>query len=115
MTRRPQRERGGLSVDEIGRRERRKLHARRKGGDVVWFGFGMFGLVGWSVAIPTLVGLVAGIFIDTTYPSRYSWTLMLLLIGVAVGCLNAWYWISRQRREIERDRAELERLEREEP
>ena len=29
-----------------------------------------------------------------------SWTLTLLLIGVAVGCLNAWYWV---KQESERD------------
>jgi len=61
---------------------------------------GMFGLVGWSVAIPTLIGIVLGIWIDRRWPSPFSWTLMLLTIGVIIGCLNAWAWVSRQRRQI---------------
>jgi len=93
-----------LPASSIGRRERRKLRARARRGDDLWFGLGMFGLVGWSVALPMLVGLAAGIAIDANRPSGHSWTLMLLLIGVIIGCVNAWYWVSRQRRAIERGR-----------
>lgn len=78
----------------------RKLKARERHSSI-WFGFGTFGVIGWSVAIPTLLGLVLGIWIDTTWPSPYSWTLMLLVIGLALGCLNAWRWIERERRQIE--------------
>ncbi|MEZ4583866.1 MAG: AtpZ/AtpI family protein [Caldilineaceae bacterium] len=67
----------------------------RRKGDSVWFGLGMFGLVGWSVAVPTLAFAALGIWIDRTWPSRYSWTLMLLLLGVGLGCASAWYWLTR--------------------
>ena len=53
-------------------------------------------MVGWSVAIPSLLGIGLGVWIDTHIQSKYSWTLMLLVIGVALGCLNAWYWISKE-------------------
>jgi ATP synthase protein I len=43
-----------------------------------------------------LIGIAFGIWIDTTWDSPYSWTLMLLFIGVMVGCLNAWYWVKRE-------------------
>ncbi len=86
----------------IGQKEERKARARAEKEESVWFGLGMFGLVGWSVAIPTLGALALGIWIDRTWPSRYSWTLMFLLMGVAAGALNAWYWICRERRAIER-------------
>jgi len=85
----------GLS-EEVGSKEERKIKARREKNRGVWFGLGMFGLVGWSVAIPTLLGIVAGVWIDKTWPSPYSWTLMGLVIGVIVGCINAWYWIKRE-------------------
>ncbi|MFZ5908007.1 MAG: AtpZ/AtpI family protein [Nitrospirota bacterium] len=89
---------------EVGKRERRKLKARRIGDrQSVWFGLGMFGIVGWSVAIPTLLGIIVGIWIDTRWPSRFSWTLMLLFIGILLGCFNAWYWVSRERNEIEEE------------
>ncbi len=88
----------------IETKERRKLRARREGPASVWFGLGMFGLVGWSVAIPTLIGIAVGIYIDTMYPGRYSWTLMLLICGVLLGCLNAWLWVRRERQSIDRIR-----------
>jgi ATP synthase protein I len=89
---------------EVHVRERRKLRARKKKTDEVWFGLGMFGMVGWSVAIPTVLGIFMGVWIDLTWTSRYSWTLMLLVVGLAIGCANAWFWINRQRRSISRDR-----------
>jgi len=68
----------------------------------VWFGLGASGIVGWSVAIPTLIGVALGVWIDSKWPGRFSWTLMLLVAGVILGCLNAWYWVTRERRAIER-------------
>ena len=90
--------------DEVGAREARKLRARRQNRESVWFGLGMMGLVGWSVAVPTLVGLAIGWAIDNRLPTQYSFTLMLLFAGVVVGCLNAWHWIARERRAIEEER-----------
>jgi len=81
---------------EVGKKERRKLAARSSSDKSIWFGLGMFGLVGWSVAIPTLIGIAVGVWIDATWPSRYSWTLMCLVAGVAVGCMHAWYWVKRE-------------------
>lgn len=75
----------------------------RRGDRGIWFGLGMFGLVGWSVIIPTMAGLAVGIWIDATWPSPYSWTLMCLIMGVGLGCYNAWHWIGRERRLIERE------------
>lgn len=82
----------------IEHRERRKLQARENGKQSVWFGLGMFGLVGWSVAVPAVLGTLAGIWIDRRTDSRASWTLSLLLIGVAVGCANAWRWVKQEGR-----------------
>ena len=81
-------------------KEARKIKARREKNRGVWFGLGMFGLVGWSVAVPTLIGIALGVWIDLKWPSRYSWTLMLLIIGVILGCLNAWFWIACERKKI---------------
>lgn len=83
---------------QVGAKESRKIKGRREKDRSIWFGLGMFGLIGWSVAIPTLIGVAVGIWIDNTWPSRLSWTLMLLLIGVILGCVNAWYWVKRESR-----------------
>ena len=63
----------------------------------------MSGLVGWSVTIPTLIGAALGIWVDKQYTSRYSWTLMLLLMGLIIGCLNAWLWVQSEYKEMQED------------
>jgi ATP synthase protein I len=78
--------------------ERRKMKAREEGDRGVWFGLGMFGLVGWAVAVPTLIGTAVGLWLDKQLESTRSWTLMLLVIGVILGCLNAWFWVKRESR-----------------
>jgi len=83
-------------IEEVGGKSARKIRSRQGKDRSVWFGLGMFGLVGWSVAIPTLIGVAVGVWIDKRYPGPYSWTLMGLIIGVAVGCLNAWFWVNRE-------------------
>ena len=83
--------------EEVGVKEQRKLRARKEDRGV-WFGLGMFGLVGWSVAIPTLIGVILGAWLDRVWETTASWTLTGLLVGVVVGCLNAWYWIKRESR-----------------
>lgn len=93
-------------IEEVGEKELRRLRAMRQRGKGVWFGLGMFGMIGWSVAVPALIGIAVGIWIDTKWPGRFSWTLMLLVIGIVLGCWNAWYWISCERNEIEKDRKE---------
>src|ERR1700733_12977082 len=55
----------------------RKLKAQRAGPQSAWFGLGMFGVIGWSVTVPTLLGA-------------------LLAAGLIIGCANAWYWVARQ-------------------
>ena len=83
-------------VREVEHKQKRKERARREERRGIWFGMGMFGLVGWSVSIPTVLLLALGIWIDARTGSPYSWTLMLLVVGIAVGCLNAWYWVKRE-------------------
>jgi len=80
---------------EVERKGALKIRGREEQGETVWFGLGMFGIVGWSVVIPTLIGIALGVWIDSTWPSQYSWTLMLLIAGLLIGCLNAWYWVRR--------------------
>ena len=83
---------------QVQEKSRRKAKARRQNRKGLLYGLGMFGLVGWSVAVPTLLLLALGIWIDSNFSSPYSWTLMLLVLGIMLGCLNAWYWVSRESR-----------------
>ncbi|REJ68760.1 MAG: ATP synthase subunit [Planctomycetota bacterium] len=82
--------------EQVARKEQRKMKARREQNRSVWYGLGMFGLVGWSIAVPTLIGIAVGIWIDRTFQHKYSCTLMCLFVGVVVGCSIAWYWVKRE-------------------
>ena len=63
----------------------------------------MSGLIGWSVTVPTLIGAALGIWLDSHYPSSLSWTLMLLLIGLIIGCFTAWRWVDSEYKEMQED------------
>ncbi|MEB2401183.1 AtpZ/AtpI family protein [Parapusillimonas granuli] len=79
----------------VGRKAERRSRSRREGRHTVWFGIGMFGLVGWAVAVPALVGVALGRWADAHYTGGPSWTITGLVLGVTVGCLNAWWWVQR--------------------
>lgn len=83
-------------VGQVHKKGLRRQRARKDTRHGMYFGLGMFGMVGWSVAVPTILGLIIGLWIDRTWESRFSWTLMCLLGGVILGCYNAWYWVSRE-------------------
>jgi ATP synthase protein I len=84
----------------------RKLKAQRQAHKHVWQGLGMMGIVGWSVAVPTLLGLTLGLWMDNAYPGAYAWTLNLLLLGMIVGCFIAWHWVSKEYTEMNSDEDE---------
>ncbi len=84
---------------QIADKQTRKIRARQQRDQSIGFGLGMFGLVGWSIAAPALAGIAIGLWIDSRWPSRFSWTMMLLVAGVATGCLSAWRWVSRESQE----------------
>jgi len=83
-------------LQKIRRKEERRLLAKKEKHKEIWFGLGMFGLVGWAVTIPTVIGIAIGVWLDRKYPSQFSFTLMGLAVGVVGGCLNAWYWVKRE-------------------
>jgi len=85
-----------MFVRRVAIKAARKLKAAREGTVPVWFGLGMLGLVGWSVAAPTLLGALLGLWWDRRHPGPHSWTLALLVAGLVIGCANAWYWVSRE-------------------
>jgi ATP synthase protein I len=63
----------------------------------------MFGVIGWSVTVPTLLGAMLGLWLDRHHPGAHSWTLALLVAGLILGCANAWHWISDQNAAIHKE------------
>ena len=82
--------------DEVGRKEKRKIKGRREKKRSPLFWVGLWGLVGWAVALPTALGIWIGTQLDARYPGAPSWTLTGVVVGLAAGCLTAWVWVKRE-------------------
>lgn len=88
---------------QVGAQAARKLRARRRSASGVWLGLGMMGLIGWSVVVPTLLGAAIGLWLDKHHAGKHSWTLALLMAGLAIGCLNAWHWVAKEDRTMQEE------------
>ncbi len=84
---------------EIGRLAARKQAARDNPGPSPLRGIGTFGMIGWSVAVPTVGGAFLGLWLDRVHPQDFSWTIALILGGVAIGAGIAWVWIDKEKSE----------------
>jgi ATP synthase protein I len=93
---------GRTFAEEVGAKAARKLGAQRNPARV-WFGLGMMGLIGWSVALPTLLGAGLGLWLDARR-SSHSWTLSLLVAGLVAGCFNAAHWVAKEEKSIQEER-----------
>jgi ATP synthase protein I len=81
-------------VRQVESKQQRMVRARNDK-DAVWRSLSVIGIVGWSVVVPTLVGVALGVWIDRRWPSRFSWALILMISGLMLGSANAWLRIRR--------------------
>jgi ATP synthase protein I len=83
---------------EVHVRRQRELmeRGRREKGQSFWQYVGLIGAVGWSVVVPMVLGALLGLWIDGKYGTRPRWTVGLLLLGLCVGCVNAWRTITKE-------------------
>jgi ATP synthase protein I len=64
---------------------------------------GQIGILGWSIVIPTLLGLVIGHWLDRHFGTGVFFSAPLLMIGAAFGLWSAWKWMHRQTRSKDHD------------
>ncbi|WP_028829602.1 AtpZ/AtpI family protein [Proteocatella sphenisci] len=81
-------------IDKVDQEVKTKIKMQKSGSEVM-FGLGAFGIVGWSITVPVVAGILSGRYLDEKYTQSFSWTLVLLFTGLIIGCLNAWYWIKK--------------------
>lgn len=87
------------SADAIRQRARRMSHSRSREPYNSLTGLSAFGVVGWSVALPTVVGALLGLWLDRVAPQAFSWPIALMLGGLVIGILVAWEWVARESRQ----------------
>jgi ATP synthase protein I len=82
--------------DDIARQARRMQAQRDTPGPSPLRGIGTFGMIGWSIAVPTVGGAFVGMWLDDRAPQAFSWTIALILGGVVLGAFIAAVWINKE-------------------
>ncbi|HNP64854.1 MAG TPA: AtpZ/AtpI family protein [Woeseiaceae bacterium] len=84
------------SADNIRRSAERMKRARNTPGASPLRGLGAFGMIGWSIAVPTVGGAFLGLWLNRVLPQNFSWPIALILGGAAIGGMIAWHWVSKE-------------------
>ena len=79
---------------QVARKQQRKIEGRKRARSI-WFWLGAMGVIGWSVAMPTVLMTLLGAWADARWPGPMSFTLMGLAAGLAMGLLVAWGWVKK--------------------
>ena len=83
-------------AEDIARQAERKKSNRENPGPSPLRGIGTFGMIGWSIVVPTVGGAFLGLWLDRVAPQSFSWTLALILGGVVLGAFIAAAWINKE-------------------
>ncbi len=83
-------------AEDISDRARRIKAARDDPGPSPLRGVGTFGMIGWSIAVPTVGGAFLGLWLDRVAAQDFSWTIALILAGVVLGSLIAGAWVGKE-------------------
>ena len=94
------RKKGDKSFPEIIREKAARKKQPRSNKNLFWSGFSVFGIIGWSIVLPSLLGAALGLWLDENHPRQQPWVLALLLAGLSLGCFNAWRILERHRAQI---------------
>jgi len=84
------------TAEDISDRARRIKTARDNPGPSPLRGVGTFGMIGWSIAVPTVGGAFLGLWLDRVAAQDFSWTIALILAGVVLGTLIAGAWVGKE-------------------
>ena len=84
------------SAEDIARHAKRLKSARDNPGPSPLRGIGTFGMIGWSIAVPTVGGAFLGLWLDRVAPQDFSWPIALILGGVVLGGMIAARWVNKE-------------------
>jgi ATP synthase protein I len=83
----------------VRRQKEKKVECRRRGDQSVWSVIGMMGMVGWGVILPAVLGGLLGRWLDGKLGTRPDLAVLFALLGLGLGCWNAWRMVNRERQE----------------
>ncbi len=76
-------------------RRERQARGRQEGRRSIGQDLALIGVIGWTIVVPTLLGIFAGRWLDGRLHTGIFWTLGLLAAGLALGCSLAWQRLQR--------------------
>jgi len=76
--------------DAVKTRQERRERWQREGERSIGQNLAMIGVLGWTIVLPTSLGLFAGRWLDRQFHLGIFWTLGLLVVGLTIGCILAW-------------------------
>ncbi len=77
-------------------REQRSERWKKEGERSLWQNLSMVGALGWLIVTPTLLGVLAGRWLDGVFETGILFTGALIFLGVALGGYLAWHRISKE-------------------
>lgn len=78
------------------RRDTARLARRETGHRSFWRSFSVIGMVGWPIALGAVGGTLLGRYFDTRLDTGIRFTLLLMMVGVTVGCFAAWRTVAQK-------------------
>ncbi len=91
----------GKFLRAVGNKARRIMRLKRTKEMSLWGGLSQMGLVGWSIAAPSLLGLFLGWLIDKRLDGGNRATLSLFIVGLGFGCFSVLSWACREYKEMD--------------
>lgn len=85
--------------DRLAEAARRATERHRQGIEVpepsLGVRLGQIGILGWTIVVPTLIGVVVGHWLDGHFATKVFFSAPLIMIGAAFGMWSAWKWMHR--------------------
>ena len=82
--------------DAVARRRRQRQRWQAEGERPLGRNLVMIGFLGWVIVTPTLLGILAGRWLDQRLGTGITFAGGLLVAGLALGCWLAWVRIHRE-------------------
>lgn len=80
----------------VEQRERRSARWREEGERSLWQNISMTGALGWLIVTPTLLGVLAGRWLDNRFATGIFFSGALIFLGVVIGCYLAWQRVRKE-------------------
>lgn len=85
--------------DRLAEAARRAAERRRAGLEIpepsLGVRLGQIGILGWTIVVPTLIGVLLGHWLDRHFGTKVFFSAPLIMLGAAFGMWSAWKWMHR--------------------